>query len=579
MKQILVTLDCIDPNPYQPASARDEEKVLEIAASIKQNFDDGVGTQGLNQVPTARKVGDRYQLAFGHHRHQAFVHLAGEGEAFAKMPLIIEDLSDQQMFEAMATENLQRREISFIEEAEMFDSYMTIFNKNSVETAQRFQKTEEHVRGRIMFLQLPDAAKEKAKAGELNVTTARALVSVRKVGGDEIVERALKETEKKHWDSPQEAIEHVLVNTQGITRLNISADWAQANKNFPHKHLPKITQSDLVSILDVRSDSESRKAGELLKVIYSGDEFSGEDFPEFSAENFLKLRTLLKPPACTKCPFHTSIDRSDYCGIELCMERKKEAWEHKKLEDVASNLGIPLYQKSDGKAIQLYPYNEADKKLFNEGHPDLRLAPASYQWTNFEGVGMDLKVVAVGETAEKRLKAEEKSQTKANDERVDYLEQRRLTNTIEQYALRFAWEVASMAFLPAFDGLTNLPILDCLLNDLMEFYVEDVEFPEGSDDHQELAEQARRMKKADGLKQMRRLMAYDLIHFKGWMRGDYVDWENKKPIVQLAKELQTLATEWGIKLPKDFMKQAEKYQTELDAAIKELKKPEAKKGK
>src|SRR5919109_4484723 len=212
-KQVLVSIDCIDPNPYQPASAKNEEKVLEISSSIVENVAAGIGTKGLNQVPTARKVGDRYQLAFGHHRHQAFVLLAGQqwtkGE-YAEMPLIIEDLNDQQMFEAMVTENLQRREISFIEEAEMFHAYMTIFSKNSVETALRFQKSDEYVRGRIMFLQLPEAAKEKAKAGELNVTTARALVSVEKVGGEKLVEKALQEidtmkTSRMH-DTPQDAI-------------------------------------------------------------------------------------------------------------------------------------------------------------------------------------------------------------------------------------------------------------------------------------------------------------------------------------------------------------------------------------
>src|SRR5690349_7410759 len=120
MKYVSVSIDCIDPNPYQPTSARNEEKVLEIAESIEQNVDAGIGTQGLNQVPTARKVGDRYQLAFGHHRHQAFGYLyyTKGKEAFGQMPLIIDELNDQQMFEAMATENLQRREISFIEEAE-----------------------------------------------------------------------------------------------------------------------------------------------------------------------------------------------------------------------------------------------------------------------------------------------------------------------------------------------------------------------------------------------------------------------------------------------------------------------------
>jgi ParB/RepB/Spo0J family partition protein len=566
MKQVSVSIDCIDPNPYQPTSARNEEKVLEIAGSIEDNLAAGIGTLGLNQVPTARKVGDRYQLAFGHHRHQAFSYLyyTRSNEAFREMPLIIEDLSDQQMFEAMATENLQRREISFIEEAEMFHAYMEIFGKNSVETGQRFQKSEEHVRGRIMFLQLPAAAKEKAKAGEINVTTARALISAGKVGGDELVERALKEMEKDHHDSPQDAVEFVLENTQGVTRLSITADWATANKNFPRKHLPKLTIDNLVSILEVSSDSQSRLAREILGFIQNGSElhFDDQTYPSFRPENLAKLRTLINPTPCAKCPFHTVIDGSDYCGIELCADRKKQAWGAKKLEDTASTLGIPLYQKSEGRYVQLNAYDATDKKLFNEGHPDLRLAPASYMWNNFEGVGMDLKVVVVGETAEKRFKAAEKAGEKESAERVSRANQEKISEIQDQFQLRFGWEVASLAFATALEGM-SVPLIDFLIGDMLDFVVDDVSLPEGSDDHDELLEVARKMKKADGAKQMRRIMIYDILFAKHFDHFDRFGGS----VVDLAKVLQETAKEWDIKLPKDWAKQAENYQAELDAAV------------
>jgi len=586
MKQVFVPIDCIDPNPYQPASARNEEKVLEIANSLVENLESGIGTNGLNQVPTARQVGDRYQLAFGHHRYQAFALLHGEttkeyAKKFSEMPLLIEDLTDQQMFEAMATENLQRREISFIEEAEMFHSYMEIFGKNSVETALRFQKSDEHVRGRIMFLQLPEAAKEKAKAGELNVTTARALVSVKKVGGDELVERALKETEKKHHDSPQDAVEFVLANTQGVTRLNISADWAAANKNFPRKHLPKLSRDQIMEILGIeKGAADDRPEWEIKKLLAEyvlPNHLTAENFPLLAEHQpgWDQLLILINPPACAKCPFHTAIDGSDYCGVELCSDRKKEAWEMKGLEDTANTLGVPLYQKSDGRYVQLNPYDANAKKLWNDGVADLRLAPASYMWNNFEGVGMHLKVVVVGETAEKRLKTEEKINEKQKAERVSREVSEKVGETTDQFQLRFGWEVASHAFATALDGLPT-SLMDFLISEMLEFVVQDIRFPEGSDDHDELIKAARKMKKADGEKQMRRIMIYDVLYAKHFDIFDGGD----DGVMGLAKEMQKTATEWGIKLPKDWAKQAEKYQAELDAAIRELKTPAApKKGK
>src|SRR3990172_290827 len=86
-KQMPVSLDLIDPNPYQPRQAEDPAVVAEIAESIQRH--------GLMQVPTARAAeGGRYQLAFGHTRLAA-VRLNGE----PRMPLIIRDLSGLQMFE------------------------------------------------------------------------------------------------------------------------------------------------------------------------------------------------------------------------------------------------------------------------------------------------------------------------------------------------------------------------------------------------------------------------------------------------------------------------------------------------
>src|SRR5690348_3249528 len=109
--QTLVPLDLIDPNPYQPRQTEDTEAVAEIADSIARN--------GLMQIPSARQVNGRYQLAFGHTRLAAFKMLQEEC-----MPLVIRELDDLQMFELGVSENIKRRDLNPIEQAEAMRRYM-----------------------------------------------------------------------------------------------------------------------------------------------------------------------------------------------------------------------------------------------------------------------------------------------------------------------------------------------------------------------------------------------------------------------------------------------------------------------
>ena len=131
-----VDVDRIIPNPWQPRQGEDPAVVAELAASIKKN--------GLMQIPSARRVNGHYQLAFGHTRLAAFK-LNGE----TSMPLFERELTDLQMFEMGVSENIKRRDLNPIEEAEAMRRYMADFDKNSVETAEFFNCSPEKVRSTV----------------------------------------------------------------------------------------------------------------------------------------------------------------------------------------------------------------------------------------------------------------------------------------------------------------------------------------------------------------------------------------------------------------------------------------------
>jgi ParB family transcriptional regulator, chromosome partitioning protein len=179
----LISLNDIEENPYQPRDVYEATALVALAASIRE--------MGLLQVPVARKVGEKYQLAFGHRRKEAFEILYSEGwDEFAQMPLYIMDLTDKAMFEVAVTENIKRQELNPLERARALKRYMNEFSATSVQAAKLFGIPESTIRGTIRLLNLPEDAQQEMLAGKLSQTKARTMLEkpetkVKKITGSE----------------------------------------------------------------------------------------------------------------------------------------------------------------------------------------------------------------------------------------------------------------------------------------------------------------------------------------------------------------------------------------------------------
>lgn len=564
-------------NPFEQMVIN-REKVNEIKASILQHRDNG--TKGLLQVPTARLVGDdAYELAFGKHRALAFRELAEQDVFFSEMPVIVRELSDEEMFELMAIENFHRRDISPIEEAKTLHVYMTQFNKTSVDAAKKFEKTDEYVRAAVRLLNLPEPVQLMVSEGRMTKTDARDMLVLDKVGGADLVAKAIEALGDEDFDSPKEAISYAL--RQGSEYLDKNAGWFSAGKNFPHKHLPALTVKDLESMIHY---AEGYGDGvpilvikDLLTLISSGMEVTDEAFPQINPSDLERLRILVNPTPCEKCPLHAVLDGSHYCGLKACQERKQEAWKKKQLDDIASKVGVPLYRKEDGGFQALSQYDNADKKLWKDGSPDLRLKEAKYQYNNFDGLNTtDLTVVVVGDTYEKRRAAAEKKNAKAEASNQSESEKRDIeAKKLElkaQAIMNFSWVVASHVFASSLDGIGSVELMKFQLTEINEY----PDFPEGMDEDAVL-ENLDKMKVSDALKHMRRVLAYAMLEMYIIRKSLQVDTDKKKPVIEHAKNLEWIAALWEVKLPKDFMSQAEAYQAELDQQLKEIEPKKAKK--
>ena len=155
----------IQKNPYQPRKDFPEEKIKELAQSIKEN--------GLIQPIIVRQspvIG--YEILAGERRYRASI-LAGLSE----VPVIIKNLSDQDMMLHSIIENLQREDLNPIEEA---NSYQSLIDKGftHAEIAEKMGKSRPYITNLIRLLSLPDDILTEVENGRLSQAHARLLIQL-----------------------------------------------------------------------------------------------------------------------------------------------------------------------------------------------------------------------------------------------------------------------------------------------------------------------------------------------------------------------------------------------------------------
>lgn len=158
-----VAVDSIEPNPYQPRSAIDPQRLEELAHSIRQH--------GLLQPLVVSRSGPRYRLIAGERRWQA-ARLAG----LARVPVVVKEASPAQMLQLALVENLQRADLNPLEEATAYHHLHQDFGLTHEEIARQVGKHRVTITNALRLLKLPALVKEALMAGELSEGHARALL-------------------------------------------------------------------------------------------------------------------------------------------------------------------------------------------------------------------------------------------------------------------------------------------------------------------------------------------------------------------------------------------------------------------
>ena len=156
----------IEPNPHQPRTAFDPDKVDELAKSIRE--------KGIIQPLSVRRFGTGYQLIAGERRLRA----AQLADLTTVPALVLDVVTDQEMMEVSLIENIQREDLNPIEEARAFRALMEECQLTQEEVAEKVGKDRSTVANTLRLLNLSPEVREALQSNQISMGHARALLGL-----------------------------------------------------------------------------------------------------------------------------------------------------------------------------------------------------------------------------------------------------------------------------------------------------------------------------------------------------------------------------------------------------------------
>lgn len=206
----VVSIEEIQPNPYQPRLEFNDDALMDLAQSIREN--------GLIQPITVRECGQGYQIVAGERRYRAM-----KLNGMVEVPVIVMDANELQMAEMALVENIQRENLSAIEEAKSYIDIMKYANLNQSQLALKIGKSQSSIANKIRLLNLDENIQNAVSSKVISERHARALLSVEEGKQQEYLDKIVKkglsvsQTEKLVKES-KEGNSKKKVMLKGITR-------------------------------------------------------------------------------------------------------------------------------------------------------------------------------------------------------------------------------------------------------------------------------------------------------------------------------------------------------------------------
>ena len=176
----ILNIDDILPNRFQPRIKFDEKAIMELAESIKKH--------GVIQPIIVRKIADKYEIIAGERRYKASI-IAGR----KTIPAIITDVDDKESAEIALIENVQRQDMTPIEEAISYKKVLDMGYLNQSELALKLGKTQSTIANKLRLLNLSDEVQEALLEEKISERHARSLLKLPEKQQPEILNKIINE--------------------------------------------------------------------------------------------------------------------------------------------------------------------------------------------------------------------------------------------------------------------------------------------------------------------------------------------------------------------------------------------------
>ena len=214
----ILNIDDILPNRFQPRIQFSDKNINELADSIREH--------GVIQPIVVRKISDKYEIIAGERRYKASI-LAGK----TTIPAIVTDLDDKNSAEIALIENVQRQDLTPIEEAVSYKKILDMGYITQTELAEKLGKTQSTIANKLRLLNLDDEVQEALLDGKISERHARSLLRLNNKDQINMLSRIINErlTVRK----TDEEVEKMLSNesNDSDSQKNISDESAGIKMN------------------------------------------------------------------------------------------------------------------------------------------------------------------------------------------------------------------------------------------------------------------------------------------------------------------------------------------------------------
>jgi len=200
-KYYVCPIEDLKPHSQQPRKVFDDAKMAELVASIRE--------KGVIQPLVVRQMADHYQIIAGERRWRA-----SQKAGLDKIPVVIQNVSEDWALEVALIENIQREDLNPMEESAAYRHLMDNFDLSQEEVAKRVGKDRSTVANALRLLKLPERVKDDLLNSRLSMGHARALLSLEEEG--DMVEASDEVIRKRLSVRDTEALVKKIKNFEGV---------------------------------------------------------------------------------------------------------------------------------------------------------------------------------------------------------------------------------------------------------------------------------------------------------------------------------------------------------------------------